>query len=808
MGSSPLRLYVIYDERSALSRLVVDRLYEWFRTPTMAGPPLYVRTHPRELVGEGAAPVIPSHQTLEYFIPLIDAEIVGDPEWHAGLEALAGHCKVKRRSSIGGKRPGEKNTAPGPIFRDSVLFPVALHPCAVNCPEAISSRNMIRYQKPPWDGGEPDPVTGKLPAPPKEVLEEVENIIKHLTEAFTRDLSPRLFPKQGDAETQIFISYARADGTEIPKSVRSFVQSQTQCDVFLDENDIAFGQLFEATLNDSLKDRSSALIAVWGDQYPFRPWCRWELDRFTDGKELGAGASLKNVRFFPPVLVLDTQKGGAFSKVLPELAQATCLRHHPECDLKVFNILMRDVFFGLADTLAAMQRAREPRDPQKAEYFLNRLPASPYLAKLTNSGRRSKSEFIVYHPGSSIPVAERKLLKAQFPRIEFRSYRRAEIPDDLNRADLFGKHLWISASDSDGWLRQGYLPQHQREFFIRLLQPLVRRKVSLIYGGAPPKETLYQDSAEPEKRRINWTRVFLDLLTDEGNFEKEREGDPGVPTAAPKSRLYNPSPWPGCLKVTPADRAAWIPLASIVSALPKGEGLTLSEASPFTGLALMKDGNEQDWRHHYALAAESLTLMRRAIAMSLDCPISGKLDQQIKADYLLQIGGKMSHFSGILPGIFDEFLHAAENQVPIFLLGGFGGATEVLAELLIGDSEAKRAEARRSKNALGDLSRWLDPDTYAAMPDDSSIRSRHPGKTRYALTWEQLGDKVVKETFERFAKILDKAKSDGLETVLRNGLKRDENIDLLRVVDTNKASALIWKGIGRVSQPAFTETAP
>lgn len=50
------------------------------------------------------------------------------------------------------------------------------------------------------------------------------------------------------------------------------------------------------------------------------------------------------------------------------------------------------------------------------------------------------------------------------------------------------------------------------------------------------------------------------------------------------------------------------------------------------------------------------------------------------------IGGRKSGFVGDKPGILEEFLLAKENHHPIFLLGGFGGETELMAkQLLEGD---------------------------------------------------------------------------------------------------------------------------
>lgn len=47
------------------------------------------------------------------------------------------------------------------------------------------------------------------------------------------------------------------------------------------------------------------------------------------------------------------------------------------------------------------------------------------------------------------------------------------------------------------------------------------------------------------------------------------------------------------------------------------------------------------------------------------------------------IGGRKSGFIGDKPGILEEFLFAKEHKHPIFLLGGFGGETEVIVKHLL-----------------------------------------------------------------------------------------------------------------------------
>jgi hypothetical protein len=165
---------------------------------------------------------------LEYIVPLADAHMVRDPVWHKYLSAIAKGCAESAR-----KRSPEWGWA---------MFPVALDSTAFNLPEGVTRMNFIRY------GIETSPKGGSVDQPTDEEMKalvgyharEAEEMIKHLTEALARDLNTRLFQARAE-RFKIFISYARADGTAVPKALRNYIQGQTQCLVFFDENDIGYG---------------------------------------------------------------------------------------------------------------------------------------------------------------------------------------------------------------------------------------------------------------------------------------------------------------------------------------------------------------------------------------------------------------------------------------------------------------------------------------------------------------------------------------------------------------------------------------
>jgi hypothetical protein len=84
-------------------------------------------------------------------------------------------------------------------------------------------------------------------------------------------------------------------------------------------------------------------------------------------------------------------------------------------------------------------------------------------------------------------------------------------------------------------------------------------------------------------------------------------------------------------------------------------------------------------------AAVTLSAMRRLTLEPLSIPIPEvPTPERIPPiDARVVLGGKVEGFSGFLPGIFEESLVTLERGRPLFILGGFGGAAEVLARTLL-----------------------------------------------------------------------------------------------------------------------------
>ena len=54
-------------------------------------------------------------------------------------------------------------------------------------------------------------------------------------------------------------------------------------------------------------------------------------------------------------------------------------------------------------------------------------------------------------------------------------------------------------------------------------------------------------------------------------------------------------------------------------------------------------------------------------------------------DIRICAGGRITGYSGTMPGVLEEVLITLSQEKPLFLLGGFGGITSVLCRMLMGE---------------------------------------------------------------------------------------------------------------------------
>lgn len=237
----------------------------------------------------------------------------------------------------------------------------------------------------------------------------------------------------------------------------------------------------------------------------------------------------------------------------------------------------------------------------------------------------------------------------------------------------------ISVSfERENLLARGLGLDHLRELLIRVSRPLLRAGVSLAYGGH------WVDTED------NFTYDLLRLVSAEKAVESERrtaERPPGSVESATASeqtgRLINHSAWPYYQKITPAIEAQWINVCRIVRVTPSMAGLSaLPEALPQAASPDDEARKRQDLWCEAVCLSSMRKLARDGIELSIPDVAQAETIPPIAARIVL--GGKVEGYRGFAPGIFEEVLLNLEVRRPLFLLGGFGGASEVLAKALLG----------------------------------------------------------------------------------------------------------------------------
>ena len=268
---------------------------------------------------------------------------------------------------------------------------------------------------------------------------------------------------------------------------------------------------------------------------------------------------------------------------------------------------------------------------------------------------------------------------------------------------LKGKRLGISVSDSPDLDQLGLLDNHFRMTLGELTRTVVIAGGSLFYGGHLQPEGI--------------TNFLIEELQRYGRRDR---------------------PLKVCL--------AWTVHRSMTAE-------QIAEQKEFLGLFgeiyfLSTDGQRLEGPVNES-PQQTFTPEERAAALSgLRTFMTGNTDARIV------IGGKRAGFEGAMPGIVEEVLFSLERRQPLYLAGGFGGATL-------------------------DVIRTLRPAYAEWLPS-------LPGA---AETDQRLSDGLA-----RLGEVASAQKWDGYE----NGLNEEENRLLAASYRPSEIAALIGKGMGYI----------
>jgi hypothetical protein len=305
----------------------------------------------------------------------------------------------------------------------------------------------------------------------------------------------------------------------------------------------------------------------------------------------------------------------------------------------------------------------------------------------------------------------------------------------------------------DNLLARGMGLEHLRELLIRLARPMVRQGASLAYGGN------WRESED------NFTFDLLRLISAEQEDSTLAGAD-----AIPLGRLYNHLAWPYYLDVTPRIEAQWINCCRIVRVSQQQAGFQGTEVVPDADAGPTAQEPRTIFNTAVALSAMRRGMMHEGSIPIPDATVAEPIPPVVAR---VVLGGSVDRYSGFVPGIFEEALVTLEQPRPLYILGGFGGAAEVLADAILAPSSARPERltiAWHREHAAG-VARLLD--CGLALPDE-------------ARSTEALLDAL-------FA--LVQAARGNLSGTLRTGLTDDETRELLRTRDIATAVRLVRTGL-------------
>ncbi|WP_316738344.1 hypothetical protein [Pedobacter aquatilis] len=213
------------------------------------------------------------------------------------------------------------------------------------------------------------------------------------------------------------------------------------------------------------------------------------------------------------------------------------------------------------------------------------------------------------------------------------------VADELKpsrKGKLFGKKVAISVSLNEDLLALGLSEQHLNDISIEIARYIIANEGVAMYGG--------------DLRVGGFTYYFSELSN-----QYKKEDDKSF-------RFTNYFVFPTTKLLTKDVRIDF-----------KSKQIEINEVRLPNGL--VPDNNKKyqpaDDVQDRLFLSECFRVMR--LKMAKDC------------DARVLVGGKFTNFLGYIPGVIEEALYCLENDKPIFLIGGFGGATQKLIRLIKGE---------------------------------------------------------------------------------------------------------------------------
>jgi SLOG cluster2/TIR domain len=430
---------------------------------------------------------------------------------------------------------------------------------------------------------------------------------------------------RGAAPMKLFLSHTKRDtiGLEAAQALKKYFDDLA-VERFFDEVSIQPGDDITQELIAGIQD--SALVAVRTDSYVASPWCRKEL------------AMAKRAR--RPMVVIDALTGTE-ARSSPFLSNLPSIRLNPkEATMEALDRVTNFIGLEVLRFLHAKRQLALLRDQGSFPHdavLLARPPEARDLALTIHDGRGggpAKSGRVFAHPDPVLAAEEAE---------DFSFYPATLVtPTSVWQKRLNGLRLGISAS-SAGELENAAigLSELHIEAAVRVFaRQALAGGATLVYGGALSPGNL--------------TEALFEMI---GAYNKG-----GLVDFPP---LINYAAWPWDQEVDIPWIASRRRMLDLRACDPPPDAREFSAGDGLGHVGRLK----RTPNGKYALA-RSLSAMREAITQNTDARIV--------------LGGRLTGFTGLLPGIVEEVLLAIRRRQPLYIAGGFGGAAHLVADAIEG----------------------------------------------------------------------------------------------------------------------------
>ena len=378
----------------------------------------------------------------------------------------------------------------------------------------------------------------------------------------------------------------------------------------------------------------SALIVIHSDRYSSREWCRREV--------------LLAKRYGCPIIVVNAIKSGE-DRSFPYLGNVPTIRWLPRSKTRsqsVVDLALREVLRNVYFT----EHVKSLKTAGFLDHTITLANAPEVLTYLQARAQQTAAtnDMVLLYPDPPLGTEEVQVLGLLDALPPITTPTSISARKAGHAFPLKDRVIGLSISNSPDLRHRAMSLEHLRDASVEFARHLLAQGATVAYGG--------------DLRGDGFTRVLFELVRVHNE-----------PTGKPRERILNFLSWPLYCGITPSERAD-LNEDAILREIPPPDDLGVDCSRPVA----------PDTTEHRYIWARCLTAMRK------------EMTRDIRARIL--VGGQVTDFKGRYPGLLEEALLAMRSGMPLYLAGGFGGVTRLIADALTGTTPPQLTLAEQEKD--------------------------------------------------------------------------------------------------------------